>query len=169
MTHDEMVALIRNGVGPAGGTWADFGAGAGNFTRALHELVGPQAMIYAVDRDAYALRQQRDVITIQADFTAPLELPPLDGVLMANALHWVRDQQSVLIRIASCLRPDGRLLLVEYAVEQPRSYIPFPVPLTRFEALARQSGFASVQPIGTRISPSSGTGMYAAVAFKAMT
>ena len=39
-----MVALIRGGVPRAGGVWADLGAGTGNFTWALAELIGPQGM-----------------------------------------------------------------------------------------------------------------------------
>ncbi|HLV37010.1 MAG TPA: hypothetical protein VKY59_17935, partial [Spirillospora sp.] len=64
MNHAEMVALIRAGVESSRGLWADFGAGAGNFTRALRELVGPEAVIYAIDRDRHALRSQRDAIPV---------------------------------------------------------------------------------------------------------
>lgn len=164
MTHDEMVALIRGGVDVPGGTWADFGAGAGNFTRALRDLLGPQATIYAVDRDAGALEAQREVIPLLGDFTRPLDLPPLDGVLMANALHWVQNQARVLELLAGYLRPGGRLILVEYEVRRPRPYIPFPVPYTRFESLALAAGFVNPQRVGERISPSSGMSMYAGAA-----
>ena len=51
MEHNEHVDLLRPAGLAAGGTWADLGAGAGAFTLALRELVGPQADIYAVDRD----------------------------------------------------------------------------------------------------------------------
>jgi ubiquinone/menaquinone biosynthesis C-methylase UbiE len=165
MTQDEMVALMRGGVAQTGGTWADFGAGRGNFTRALRALVGPNAQIYAIDRDAAALRGQQDVLTIQADFTQPIpQLPPLDGLLLANALHWVRDQAAALRRLTRYLRPGGCLLLVEYDVRQPRSYIPFPVPYPRFEHLAAASGLEDSRRVGTRRSPSSGISMYAAAA-----
>jgi trans-aconitate methyltransferase len=165
MTHDEMVTLIRDGVlRVPNPVWADFGAGSGNFTRALRTLLGPQATIYAVDQDAHALRNQRDAIAIHADFTQSLDLPPLDGVLMANALHWLRNQS--LHRIAAYLRPGGCLLLVEYDVQSPRGYIPYPVPYARFETLARTAGLQHVRHIGTRVSPSGGAGMYAAVAAK---
>ncbi len=51
MDQGEMVALIRAGVPPAGGVWADLGAGTGNFTLALAEILGPTATIYALARD----------------------------------------------------------------------------------------------------------------------
>jgi ubiquinone/menaquinone biosynthesis C-methylase UbiE len=164
MTHDEMVALIRGGVPAAGGTWADFGAGGGAFTRALRELLGPAAIIYAVDRDATALRAQQDAILVHADFTQPLDLPPLDGLLLANALHWIQDQDRVMARLVGYLRPGGRLLLVEYAVSQPRSYIPYPVPFAHFASLAQAAGLNPARPVGERRSPSSGISMYAAAA-----
>ncbi|MBZ0291446.1 MAG: methyltransferase domain-containing protein [Anaerolineae bacterium] len=165
MTHDEMVSLIRGGVPAPGGTWADFGAGSGNFTRALRELVGESATIYAIDRDSAALRQQPSAVqTIQADFTQPLTLPPLDGLLIANALHWVRQQSRTLRLLANTLKPGGRFLIVEYDVTLPRGYIPFPVPYPHFEKLAESAGLHAVQRVGERRSPSSGVVMYAGLA-----
>ena len=172
-----MVTLIRNGVPGAGGVWADLGAGTGNFTWALRQLLGPQATIYALDRDRRAIERQQiamaqtnepgaTVVPIQADFTRPLDLPPLDGVLMANALHFVRDQPATLALIASYLRPGGRLLLVEYDLATALAWVPFPVPFERFEALAAQAGLASPRLVGTRRSPSSGITMYAGVAVR---
>jgi SAM-dependent methyltransferase len=170
--HAEMVALLRGGVSAPGGVWAELGAGAGNFTRALRDLIGPQSVIYAVDRDSRAVAQLRAAATepgaairpLQGDFTRPLELPPLDGALLANALHFVRDQSAVLRLVAGYLRPGGKLLLVEYARSFPLPWIPFPIPFERFQALARASGLTAPTLIGTRRSPSSGGAMYAAMA-----
>jgi ubiquinone/menaquinone biosynthesis C-methylase UbiE len=166
MTHEEILRLIRRGIEQRGGVWADFGAGTGNFTRALRDLLGPEAILYAIDRDAQALSAHRDALTIQADFTRPIELPPLDGVLMANALHWTRFQSETLQQIRDYLRPGGRLILVEYEVRWPRPYIPHPVPYVRFETLALEAGFTQAQYIGRRDSPSGNIGMYAALALK---
>ena len=176
MDHREMVALIRAGVPGPGGTWADLGAGSGNFTRALAELLGPEGTIYAVDRDASAINRQRVAVTQrnaaaairpqEGDFTRPLDLPPLDGVLMANALHFVSDQAAVLASVAAYLRPGGRLLLVEYDVRAGVGWVPFPVPFERFQLLARPAGLSTPTLVGTRRSPSSGIVMYAAVALR---
>lgn len=173
MNHAEMVALIRDGgVGP-GETWADLGAGTGNFTRALGALLGPGGTVYAVDRDARALEAQRThtppspsatVVLRQADVTRPLEFPPLDGLLLANLLHFVRDQQALLLRLGAHLKPGGRLLLVEYDQALPIPWVPFPVPPARFVALASDAGLAGARQVGYRRSPSSGRAMYAAVA-----
>ena len=172
-----MVILIRDGVPGPGGVWADLGAGTGNFTWALRELLGPQATIYALDRDRRAIERQQTamaqanepgatIVPIQADFTRRLDLPPLDGVLMANALHFVGDQPATLALIASYLRPGGRLLLVEYDLATALAWVPFPVPFERFQALAAQTGLASPTLVGMRRSPSSGITMYAGVAVR---
>src|SRR5215210_6827512 len=89
MERSEMVALIRGGVPGPGGIWADLGAGTGNFSWVLAELIGPQGTIYAIDRDAKAIRQlhqliaQTDpgaaIIPQQADLTRPLDISALDG------------------------------------------------------------------------------------------
>ncbi len=170
----EMVALIQDGVAAQGGVWADLGAGTGNFTWALREILGPQGTIFAVDRDARAIKHQGELIAqanpgaailpLQADFTQPLALPALDGVLMANALHFVRDQVAVLGRISSYLRPGGRLLLVEYDLHEAIQWVPFPVPFERLQQIALAAGLSAPQLLGRRRSPSSGIVMYAGAA-----
>ncbi|HBY95359.1 MAG TPA: class I SAM-dependent methyltransferase [Chloroflexi bacterium] len=172
----EMIALIRAGVPEPGGTWADLGAGTGNFTWALRALLGPRGTIYAIDRDAKAIRRQRElfaqaepgaaILPVQADFTCPLDLPPLDGVLMANALHFVRDQAAALTQVARYLRPGGRFLLVEYDVHRAGPWVPFPLPFERFQLLAPLVGLSAPALVGTRRSPSSGITMYASVAVR---
>src|SRR6185312_6854900 len=124
MNHDDHVRLIRDGVSGGGSVWADLGSGEGAFTLALADLLGPGGHIYSVDTDARALREQQRAlqarlaaVTLEqrtADFTRPLGLPPLDGVVMANSLHVVRDKLSVLRLLGGHLRPDGRLMVVEY-------------------------------------------------------
>jgi ubiquinone/menaquinone biosynthesis C-methylase UbiE len=176
MDQVEMVALIRGGVEEPGGTWADLGAGTGNFTWALAELLGPQATTYAIDRDARAFRQlgQRRrqaepgaaIIPQQADITRRQDLPMLDGVLMANALHFIRDQPAMLALAAGYLRPGGRLLIVEYDLRAPLPWVPFPVSFAHVELLAGQAGFEPPTAIGRRVSPSSGVAMFAALTFR---
>jgi SAM-dependent methyltransferase len=170
----EMVALIRGALPATGGTWADLGAGTGNFTWALAELLGPAATIYALDRDARAVdaqeRRLRDdppaaaIFPRQADVLRPLDLPPLDGILAANVLHFVRDQVGLLARLRVALRPGGRLLVVEYEQAFPIPWVPYPLPFARLAALAPAAGFRPPAQVGTRRSPSSGRVLYAAVA-----
>jgi ubiquinone/menaquinone biosynthesis C-methylase UbiE len=169
-----MVDLIRGGVAEPGGVWADLGAGTGNFTWALAELLGLSATIHALDRDARAVDAQRGRLTIdppgatvlprQADVLRPLELPSLDGVLLANLLHFVRDQIELLRRLRSVVRPGGSLLVVEYEQVFPIPWVPYPLPFARLATLVTEAGFTPAVQVGTRRSPSSGRVLYAAVA-----
>ena len=131
--------------------WADLGCGSGAFTLALADLLGGRATVHAVDRDATALRRLASfaaahtaAITVyEADFTEPLDLPPLDGILMANALHFVarRRQQDLLEKIRPMLRPGGTLIVVEYDLSRGNPWVPHPVPAERWPDLARSAGF----------------------------
>src|SRR5262245_50048897 len=104
MNHTDHVNLLRPANLPAGGTWADFGAGSGAFTLALRELIGLNATIYAVDKDRNSLNQLEaahrarfgaspNLILLSTDFSRPLDIPPLDGIVMANSLHYCKDKE----------------------------------------------------------------------------
>lgn len=154
MTPEERFALIAAAVpAPAGAArWADLGAGEGAFTFALAERLGPGAHVTAVDRDRRSLRRlEREarsplrgarVDTLLADFRQPLPLARLDGVLLANALHYVaaREQPALLRALGGALVPGGRLVLVEYDLGSGNPWVPHPVPAARFPALARAGG-----------------------------
>src|SRR5262249_26975073 len=138
-----------------GGVWADLGSGAGAFTLALADLTGPDGQIYSVDRDRGALREQEramharfpnnPVTYLAADFTRPLDLPPLDGVVMANSLHYQRDKGPVLQLARRYLKPGGRLLLVEYNADRGNPWVPHPISYTTWEKLAARNGFADTR------------------------
>ncbi|MBK8901665.1 MAG: class I SAM-dependent methyltransferase [Anaerolineaceae bacterium] len=175
MDHADHIVLIREGVPKPGGVWADFGSGTGAFTLALADLIGPQATLYSIDQKAAALRQQQTAVqtrfpTLQvhyrtADFSQPLDLPPLDGVIMANALHFEQHKDAVLQQIFRCLRPYGRFILVEYNVDRGNLWVPHPLSFTTWQQLARRHGFVETRLLATR--PSSFLReIYAAVSLK---
>ena len=128
MDVEDAAALIAPAIRDPGGVWADLGAGAGTFTRALASLIGPAGRIYAVERDRGAISRLQslakntrnassgEVVPVPGDFTRPLDLPSLDGALLANALHFVPalDQAEVLGRIARGIRLGGQVVVVEY-------------------------------------------------------
>jgi ubiquinone/menaquinone biosynthesis C-methylase UbiE len=162
MNHQDHVELLRGGVPAPGGVWADFGSGAGTFTMALAELVGETGEIYSIDRDKGVLAsQERDmrlrfpkvtVHYISADFIRPLDLPPLDGAVMANSLHFVRDKEAALERVRGYLRPGGRLILVEYNTDRGNTWVPHPLSYTTWERVAARSGFTNTRLLHRRPS-----------------
>jgi ubiquinone/menaquinone biosynthesis C-methylase UbiE len=150
LNHADLVALIRDGVGEQGGRWADLGAGEGAFTAALADLVGPSAHIVAIDKDARALQSLAGRYeTRVADFTRPLDLRDLDGVLMANSLHFVRDKDHVLKSMHAMLRPGGRLIIVEYGTDRGNLWVPHPFTYERWEEMAARAGFKGTKLLRT--------------------
>jgi ubiquinone/menaquinone biosynthesis C-methylase UbiE len=159
MTHDDHVRLLRGGIPGPGGVWADLGSGWGAFTLALADLLGPGGTIYSVDKDRAALREQEQAMRARfpdravtyraADFTRPLDLPPLDGVVMANSLHYQRDKAPVLALVRSYLKPSGRLVLIEYNADRGNPWVPYPLSYPTWEALAARAGFVGTQQLAT--------------------
>lgn len=105
-------------------------------------------------------------LPVQADFTQPLPLPTLDGLVLANALHFVRPLSRVLTQLAQHLRPGGRLLVVEYDLALPRPWVPFPISADAFPALVAAAGLVTPRIVGTRRSPRSGSVLYAGLALR---
>jgi SAM-dependent methyltransferase len=87
-----------------------------------------------------------------ADFTAPLELAGLDGIVMANSLHFQRDQLPVIERVRSYLRLGGRLVIVEYNIDRGNLAVPHPVSYKRWQQLAKDAGFAQTELLVRRPS-----------------
>lgn len=174
MKDRDAIALISAAVTKPGGVWADLGAGSGMFTRALATLLGPSGTVYAVDSDPGALREldrravpsapRAIVRTIIGDFTEPIDLPPLDGVLVANALHYVpyADQPTVVRRIASLLADAAPVVVVEYDRRHANQWVPYPITPAALNALARDAGLGAPRILATRPSRYSGT-IYSAI------
>jgi tRNA A58 N-methylase Trm61 len=162
MNHDDHVALLRGGIDQPGGVWADFGSGTGAFTLALADLIGPAGVIYSIEQDRSAVVQQERslrerfpdsiVHTRVADFTRPIDLPALDGIVMANALHFQRNPQPSVQLLKSYLHSQGCFIIVEYNIKEGNSAVPYPVPYRIWEELAQRCGFTHTQLLMTRPS-----------------
>jgi ubiquinone/menaquinone biosynthesis C-methylase UbiE len=127
-------------------TWTDLGCGSGLFTSALASLLQSGSIIYAVDRNLSALNKITSsnkvfIKPIAADFIEdPLDFNELDGILMANSLHYVKDKPAFIHKIISYLKPGGCFLIVEYDTDKPVStWVPYPVS---FQTLTKLFGAA---------------------------
>jgi ubiquinone/menaquinone biosynthesis C-methylase UbiE len=148
-------------------SWCDLGSGSGTFTTALAELLGPDSTIYAVDYDWRALKEIPDshhgvvIRKIAADLeSSSLRLPSVDGILIANTLHFIREQQVFLERLLSAT---NRFVIVEYERSKPNRWGPYPVGFERLRQLLTAVGVTRVEKLATRPSLFGGT-MYSVLA-----
>ena len=135
--------------------WADLGAGNGLFTHALASILPVGSSVDAIDKNDVPLDRIKFSIPtvairkIQKDFVRDIfELDQLDGILMANSLHYVSDKVEFLRRIKKKLNSDGRMILVEYDRDAPTPWVPFPVNLEALKRTMSDAGFSSVIQIG---------------------
>lgn len=153
MDHNDHVNLLKPADINPGGSWADLGAGSGAFTFATRELVGPTAGIYAVDKDHASLHEleqlyrarfgdSQNLNIIAGDFSRTLDLPPLDGIVMANSLHFFKDKEKILRHVHSLLKPTGMLLIVEYNVDSGNPWVPYPFSFETYRKLAPRANFS---------------------------
>jgi ubiquinone/menaquinone biosynthesis C-methylase UbiE len=163
VNHADHVQLIEKGIDrDSGGIWADFGAGSGAFTLALRDIGGPDIELIAIDRDRASMQTLRASMErlfpgtrlrlLEADIAGQLTLPPLDGIMAANAIHFVQDQTALLRRWRAYLKPEGRLVVVEYDADSGNRWAPFPMSYAAFRETAQAAGYAEPTLLGLRPS-----------------
>jgi ubiquinone/menaquinone biosynthesis C-methylase UbiE len=162
VTHDEAVDLISSGrlaISTEPATWADLGCGDGTFTLALASLLPAGSTIHAVDQDAATLRGLPDefhgsrIVHHHADFTQqPWPFSDLDGILMANSLHYVRHQSAFIRKCASQFRAHHQFLIVEYDLRRGNPWVPYPIEQKAARELFRDLGYTALSLLGTRPS-----------------
>jgi SAM-dependent methyltransferase len=139
----------------AGTAAADIGAGAGYMTWRLAERVGPSGKVYANDIQPKMLellrrnveqRKLANVVPVLGAVDDP-KLPrgAIDLVLLVDVYHEFSEPQQMLRRIREALRPDGRLVLVEYRGEDPK------VPIRPEHKMTVVQVKAELEPEGFRL------------------
>jgi trans-aconitate methyltransferase len=140
--------------------WADLGCGSGTFTMALATLLEPESIIYAIDKNAASLHQiptlnhNVKIEKKKMDFiNQTLDVKNLDGILMANALHYVKDKTSFINKLIECINLNGCFLVVEYETKTPVSnWVPFPINFSDLKKTFHDSGFKNIQKLHERKS-----------------
>ena len=172
MSPAEAYSLIKNNLLPGDQRithWADLGCGTGLFTQALSRLLQPGSTIHGIDTRLSLKRQTTpngvDLIPLQRDFvTDDWNLQQLDGILMANSLHYVKDQSAFLSHKKTRLQPDGSFLIVEYDTDIPvPTWVPYPVSFSSLQQLFIHAGYTAIQKLGEKPSIYGGGNIYAAL------
>lgn len=169
MTSDQAAALLRTPriewTRPQ--AWCDLGCGEGLFTLALATLLVPTSSVFGIDRDQRALEKVPEeyrgvsIRRIRADLnSSSLRLPSVDGILMANVLHFFPKQEELLRRLQGLSK---QFLIVEYERSRRSIWVPYPVNFQKLSDLFHATGEYFVERIDTRDSRFGGT-MYSAFA-----
>ena len=154
------IALIRKGIRNESiepQVWADLGAGSGLFSRALATLLPPASKIYAVDRDQASLNEidwpypDKTLIRVNADIQETLQLPMLDGALLANVMHFLPDQSGLLKTLQRRLVQNGAFIIIEYDTDLGNRWVPYPISFDRMNKLA-ESLRLDIRLLGTERS-----------------
>lgn len=158
MDHAVAIKLIQSETISKAGKWADLGAGEGTFTRALAEIIGPKGEIYAMDKEYFAPMSGNihpafaKIHRVQSDFSKKLDLPLLDGLLMANSLHYIDTPIPFLNKILPFLKLGGQFILVEYDRKTPNPWVPYPIPQKEWKKIATNVGLSPPKLLGQQNS-----------------
>ena len=193
ITHHDAISLIDYPsmraitTDPRPMHWADLGCGDGTFTFALAQFLPPGSTIEAIDLRSTIKRQTTangvTILPRKADFVKDeLGLADLHGILMANSLHYVRDQPALLQKLKGQLRfssqqpsagdrsiaaagPGSPLLLIEYDTDRATPvWVPYPVSFSTASKLLPAAGWTSMARLGTRPSAFGRSNLYAVLA-----
>jgi len=109
---------------------ADVGAGSGYYTVRMARKVGPTGKVFATDIQAGMIdiikrrlsveRVENVVPVLGAPDDPRLPAAAIDLALMVDVYHELAAPQVFARRLRESLKPDGRLVLIEYRKEDPR-------------------------------------------------
>ncbi|HLJ94459.1 MAG TPA: class I SAM-dependent methyltransferase [Gemmataceae bacterium] len=112
---------------------ADIGAGSGYLTFRIAERIGTKGKVLAVDiqpemlaliRQKMKARQQNNVEPILGTETDPkLPAASVDLILMVDVYHEFAYPWEMVQAMVRSLKPNGRLVFVEYRLEDPKVWI----------------------------------------------
>ncbi len=150
--------------------WADLGCGSGTFTLALANILDDGSTIYALDSNAAAMStipvkyKQVTIKTIIADFIRDeLQVEKLDGILMANSLHFVKEKEVLLTRLKSYMKEDASILIIEYDSKAANTWVPYPIDFQSLRTMFTRLGYMNISKLNTRASIYGNGQMYAAL------
>lgn len=116
---------------------ADFGAGHGYFTIPIAKIVGGDGKVYAIDiqksvldviRSRARLEHILNIETVWSDLDqaggSRLKDGYIDAVIIANILFQAEEKQITIKEAARILRPEGKLIIIDWVFEVNQSFGP---------------------------------------------
>jgi ubiquinone/menaquinone biosynthesis C-methylase UbiE len=150
--------------------WTDLGCGTGTFTLALASILEEESIIYAVDTNGSALMKipetykSAHIKKLNTNFvTTELPILQIDGVLMANSLHYVYEKEAFLTMLKSKLKEDANFLIIEYDSHASNSWVPYPINFDSLKALFLKLGYKNITKLHTRASIYGNSRIYSAL------
>jgi len=154
--REEECSTLLASLGIRGGeTVCDLGCGNGFYTLPLAAIVGQQGRILAVDiqREMLSLLRVRaeesqleNIEPILGTPTDPrLPAGQVDLVLLVDVYHEFSDPEPMLRAIHRCLKPTGRVALVEFREEDPD------VPIKPLHKMSKQQIMKEYPPAGFKL------------------
>jgi putative heme-binding domain-containing protein len=138
-----------------GTTVVDLGAGTGYFTWRLARRVGPRGRVIAVDiqqamldRIAIDLKKRNltNVEVVLGDAGNPrLPAREVDLVLIANSYHEFSQPEAMLAAVRQCLKPNGRVVVIEYAEENDED------PVAGLYTMSLEEIRSEIEPAGFQL------------------
>jgi ubiquinone/menaquinone biosynthesis C-methylase UbiE len=106
----------------------DFGAGSGHYARAIAGIVGKSGKVYAIDVQEDVLKHLKlnahpahfsIIEAVWGDLEkaggSSLRDASLDAIVLANTLFQVENRPGLLGEIQRVLKPEGKLLVIDWA------------------------------------------------------
>ena len=131
---------------------ADVGAGSGYMSFKMAKLVGPSGKVYANDIQPEMLElvreraQSEKIANVQTVLgtTSDPKLPAgsIDLILLVDVYHEFSQPQAMLDHMREALKPNGRLVLLEYRKEDPS------IPIRPEHKMSVSEVKAEVEPEG---------------------
>lgn len=129
---------------------ADVGAGSGYYTFPLAKLVGDKGKVYAVDIQPEMLQiiKQRmkkgkvtNIVPVKGTVSDP-KLPEnsVDLILMVDVYHEFSHPFEMTTAMVKALKPGGRLVFVEYRLEDPK------VPIKVVHKMSQKQVLREMEP-----------------------
>ncbi len=133
---------------------ADIGAGTGYFSVRLAHML-PQGQVYAVDTEPDMVKYLgerakreglKNIVPVAGKPDDPRIPGKIDLALMVDVYHHIEDRSAYFRRLATYLKPDGRVAIIDFRADSPDGPPKgMRVPPERIKSELKSAGYELVQ------------------------